>query len=301
MFSYQKTIKHSVQCIGTGLHSGLKVVLALHPAKENTGIVFRRTDIHGDAAIVPANYKHVSSTLLCTTISNKHGTEVATIEHLMAAFWACGIDNCIVDVDGPEIPIMDGSAEPFIFLIECAGVQDLKQRRHVIEVLKEVSVEENGCRISISPSDGFSVDFEIHYDHQVINRQKASFDARDVCFKHDFSRARTYGLEKEVDMLREKGLAKGGSLDNAIVVSDDGILNEGTLRYQDEFVRHKILDCVGDMHLVGGYIKGQVDAYKSGHALNNKLLHEFFNTEDAWRVAPIPAGDEATMLQYKIA
>lgn len=300
MFSYQKTIKNPVSCFGIGLHSGLRVDLRLVPAEPNTGIVFRRTDIEGESAMIAGNYANVSGTLLGTTLSNKQGVQMATVEHLMAAFWGCGIDNCIVEVSGPEIPIMDGSSEPFVFLIECAGVDEQNKRRKVLEVQKEITVKEGDGFATIRPSDGFSVGFEIDFGDTIVAKQKASFDARDVCFKNDLSRARTFGFAKEVDMLREKGLALGGSLDNAIVVGEEGILNEEALRYNDEFVRHKILDCIGDVYLAGHYIKGEVVAYKSGHALNNKLLHQFFATEDAWRTIEIPEGDSAEMLRYKL-
>lgn len=285
MFSFQKTIRNKVSCFSVGLHTGLSIDLNLLPAAEDTGIVFKRTDIAGDKAYVKACYTNVSNTTLGTTVTNADGVSVSTIEHLMAALWGCGIDNCIVEVSGPEVPIMDGSSEPFVFLIECAGLRQQNKSRRIIEVLKEVRVsEENGGHVAISPSEGFTINLEIDFGDNVISNQKCSFNSLDVSFKSDLARARTFGFEHEVDYLQSKGLAKGGSLENAIVVGKNGILNDEKLRYRDEFVRHKILDCIGDVYLAGGYIKGDLTGFKSGHALNNKLLHKFFSDKDAWRV-----------------
>jgi UDP-3-O-[3-hydroxymyristoyl] N-acetylglucosamine deacetylase len=288
MFNYQKTLGNKVSCVGVGLHTGIMINLSLSPGAENTGVVFIRTDIKDKNNRVEACYKNVSNTLLGTTLCNESGVMVATIEHLMAALWGCGIDNCVVELDGPEIPIMDGSSEPFVFLIECAGVIEQGKTRKVIEVLKEVRVSEgdgaDSGYISISPAEGFSVGLEIDFGDSVISNQKVTFDARDVSFKSDLCRARTFGFEHEVDMLRSKGLAKGGSLENAIVVGKDGVLNKDGLRYSNEFVRHKVLDCIGDVYLAGGHLKGHLHGFKSGHALNNKLLHKFFEDTDAWRI-----------------
>jgi UDP-3-O-[3-hydroxymyristoyl] N-acetylglucosamine deacetylase len=288
MFNHQKTIGNTVSCVGVGLHTGININLTLKPGEVDSGVVFLRTDVKDKNQRVEACYKNVSNTLLGTTIRNSEGVMVATIEHLMAAFWGCGIDNCVVELDGPEIPIMDGSSEPFVFLIECAGIIDQGKTRKVIEVLKEITVtegdDENSGYISISPANGFSVGLEIDFGDNVISNQKVTFDSRDVSFKSDLSRARTFGFEHEVDMMRERGLAKGGSLENAIVVGKEGVLNEGGLRYSNEFVRHKVLDCIGDVYLVGGHIKGHLSGFKSGHALNNKLLHKFFEDTDAWRI-----------------
>ena len=287
MFSYQKTIKHKVSCYGVGLHSGQDVRMSLLPVDEvDYGIVFKRVDIEGKNNLVKAQYDLVTETTLGTTICNEDGVKVATIEHLMAALWGCGIDNCLIEINGPEVPIMDGSSEPFVFLIECAGRSEQGKTRHIIEILKEIRVEDDqakGGYISISPAESFSVNLEIDFGDQVIACQKGEFDSRAVSFKSDLCRARTFGFEHEVSYLQSQGLAKGGSLDNAIVVGKDGILNEGELRYGDEFVRHKILDCIGDIYLAGGYFKGKLSGYKSGHALNNKLLRALFSDKDAWR------------------
>ncbi len=291
MFSYQKTVANKVSCVGVGLHTGLNIELTLLPASEDSGIVFRRVDIKDKNNEVPAIYSNVSNTLLGTTLCNQDGVRVATIEHLMAALWGCGVDNCVIELNGPEIPIMDGSSEPFVFLLECAGVRELKSTRKVIEVLKEIKVYEDDSEtsgyISITPSNNFSVGLEIDFGDEVIAKQQGSFDSGDVSFKSDLCRARTFGFEHEVDMMREKGLAKGGSLENAIVVGKEGVLNKEGLRYSDEFVRHKILDCIGDVYLAGGHIKGHIRGFKSGHGLNNKLLRTFFGDKDAWRIVQI--------------
>ncbi len=304
MFSYQKTIGNKVSCFGIGLHTGVRVDVSLNPAGVDTGIVFKRNDVKGKNPAIEASYKNVSNTMLGTTLRNEDGVSVATIEHLMAALWGCGIDNCVVEINGPEVPIMDGSSEPFVFLIECAGKKELNKARKVIEVLKEIKVSEsddaNSGYISIAPADGFSVGLEIDFGDKVISKQNCVFDSRDVSFKSDLCRARTFGFEHEVNYLREQGLARGGSLDNAIVVGKEGVLNKDGLRYSDEFVRHKILDCIGDVYLAGAYIKGHLHGFKSGHALNNQLLHEFFADEDAWRVVQLSDSDSASMLDHKV-
>ena len=293
MFNYQRTIKNKVNCFGVGLHTGQEVTMSLIPAPVNTGIVFKRTDITDKENLIPACYLNVEGTMLGTTVKNNAGASVSTIEHLMAALWGCGIDNCLIEINAGEVPIMDGSSEPFVFLIECAGRVEQEKTRRIIEVLKEVRVEEdggNGGYLTISPSEGFSIGMEIDFGDQVISYQKAMFDSRDVSFKSDLSRARTFGFEHEVDHLRSIGLARGGSLENAIVVGKEKILNEESLRYQDEFVRHKILDCIGDVYLAGAYFKGHLKGFKSGHALNNKLLRAFFSQTDAWRMVQAQSG-----------
>lgn len=281
--SYQRTLRNRVSCIGTGLHSGTKVSMTLAPAAEDTGIRFFRRDIQGKKPEVAACYRNVTNTMLGTTLTNEEGVSVATVEHLMAALWACGIDNCLVELDGAEVPIMDGSSEPFIFLIECAGIREQGKTRRVIEILKAVRVEENGNFASIRPSENFGVSLEIDFGDKVIANQKYTFDAEDLSFKTELSRARTFCFRHEVEKLQSMGLARGGSLDNAIVVDNDGIMNEGGFRYNDEFVRHKVLDCIGDVYLAGGYIKGHLSGFRSGHGLNNKLLRDLFADKDAWR------------------
>lgn len=281
----QKTLSNQVSCVGVGLHCGAKVAMTILPALEDTGIIFKRTDVKdGKSPYVLANYENVTCTTLGTTIANQEGVTIATIEHLMAAFWGCGVDNAIVEIDGPEVPIMDGSSEPFVFLIECAGVREQEKSRKVIEVLKEIDVNEGEKHVSVKPSDAFRVSLEIDFDHNVISNQRCIFNSNDISFKTDLCRARTFGFEHEVEKLRSMGLAKGGSLENAIVVSDDKVLNEEGLRYDDEFVRHKVLDCIGDLYLIGAHIKGHFTGYRSGHSLNNKILRKIFSDKEAWRV-----------------
>lgn len=288
LFSYQRTLKNKIHCFGVGLHTGMTVSMHLVPAAEDSGVVFRRTDINDKPNEVPADYRYVSNTMLGTTLSNDAGVKVGTIEHLMAALWGCGIDNVIVELDGPEVPIMDGSSEPFVFLIECAGIAEQHKMRRVIEVLKKVDVQDGQSYASIDPAEGFSLSLEIDFNSKAIANQQCMFDSRDFSFKTDISRARTFGFAHEVDQLRKAGLAKGGSLENAIVVSGDQVLNKGGLRYKDEFVRHKTLDCIGDFYLAGAYVKGHFHGIRPGHALNNKLLHAFFADTSAWRVLKTP-------------
>ena len=206
----------------------------------------------------------------------------------MAALWGCNIDNVVIELDGPEVPIMDGSSEPFVFLLECAGVAEQHKTRKIIEVLKKIDVSEGNSYASIDPSDGFSVSLEICFDDEVISRQTCSFNSQNLSFKTDLCRARTFGFAHEVDKLRSLGLGRGGSLDNAIIVSGNKVLNEGGLRYKDEFVRHKVLDCIGDVYLAGAHLKGHFHGFRSGHALNNQLLRKFFADKDAWRVIQLP-------------
>lgn len=281
----QHTLTKKVGCVGVGLHSGEKVRMSILPAEEGTGIRFIRKDISGFNPEVVADYLNVTNTNLGTTISNEDGTIVSTIEHLMAAFWGCNIDNAIVELDGPEVPIMDGSAEPFVFLIECAGVTGQVKPRRIIEVLRNVTIEDGPRRVSVDPADSFSVSLEIDFDSPIISSQRGVFNSSYVSFKTDLCRARTFGFEHEVSKLCSLGLARGGSLENAIVVSGDKILNEGGLRYQNEFVRHKILDCIGDFYLTGAMLKGHFSGYRSGHELNNRLLRKFFADKSAWRLS----------------
>ncbi len=280
----QKTINSKVRCNSVGLHTGAKVMMTLLPAPCNSGIVFRRTDLENGKNEIRANYKNVKTTNLGTTITNEFDAKVATIEHLMAAIWGCGIDNLIVELDGPEIPIMDGSAEPFVFLIECAGINIQDEPRRVIEIIKKIRVEEKDKFIELEPAKDFSIDLHIDFNHKQLQSQKFDYHSTFTSFKNDISRARTFCFQHEIDHMHQLGLAKGGSLDNAIVIAEDGIVNQGGLRYQDEFARHKTLDFIGDMYLAGHYIIGHFKASKAGHGINNKLLHELFRDESAWRL-----------------
>jgi UDP-3-O-[3-hydroxymyristoyl] N-acetylglucosamine deacetylase len=291
--SEQTTLAHPIACSGVGLHTGKNIRMRLNPLEESAGIVFVRTDMGGDlpCSYIKAHFGNVCSTTLGTALHNEHGASVATVEHLMAALWGSGVDNCLVELDGPEVPIMDGSSEPFVFLIDCAGTRRQRAKRRVVEVVKEVSVREDGedadgkpaPYMAIRPSDGFSVDMTIDFNDALIRRQSRQCDFAMSCFKKDISRARTFGFAEQVDYLRSKGLILGGSLENAIVLDGGRILNGEDLRYGDEFVRHKILDCVGDLYLSGGYICGHVEAYRSGHGLNNALLKRLFSDKEAWR------------------
>ena len=297
MSNNQRTVQNKISCFGIGLHTGVRVDLALLPADEDTGIIFKRVDIKDKNQIVAASYDNVSNTVLGTTIKNEDGVHVATIEHLMAALWGCGIDNCVIEINGPEVPIMDGSSEPFVFLIECAGIKQQVKGRKVIEVLKEISVyesdAENSGYITASPADSFSVDLRIDFNDSVIASQDCTFDTKNISFKSYISRARTFGFEHEVEYMRKNGLAIGGSLDNAIVIGKDGILNKEGLRYSNEFARHKVLDCIGDIFLAGAHIQGNLKGFKSGHALNNKLHRKIFSDKDAWRLVDAPVPQES--------
>jgi UDP-3-O-[3-hydroxymyristoyl] N-acetylglucosamine deacetylase len=278
----QKTLKSAIRCTGTALHSGSKVSMTLRPADPGTGIVFKRVDIVGGGAAIPADWRHVADSRLCTAVENGNGISVATVEHLMAAFAGCEIDNALVEINGDEIPVMDGSAEPFVFLIECAGVVEQDAVRRGIRVLKPVTVREGSRSASLSPGEGFSVSFQIKFDSPAVARQKCFFRLVNGVFKSEICRARTFGFLHEVDELRAAGLAQGGSLDNAVVVSGSEILNEGGLRYEDEFVRHKVLDAIGDLYLAGAPLVGHFHGVESGHTLNCRLLKALFADDEAW-------------------
>lgn len=277
----QKTIRNPIDCTGTGLHSGARVSLALRPASPDTGIIFRRTDLGID---IPARWDNVTDTQLCTTIGDGNGASIGTIEHIMAALAGCGIDNIIVEVDAPEVPIMDGSSADFVFLLECAGIVEQSASRRCIQVLKRVMVGSQDKSATLTPGSGQTFSFEIDFENTVISRQEFFVDVSDENFRTEISRARTFGFDHEVAQLRAMGLARGGSLDNAVVVSKDGVLNEGGLRYDDEFVRHKILDSIGDVYLAGVPVVGHYHGYKAGHAITNELLHALMSDRSAWRM-----------------
>ena len=279
----ERTLLRSVNCVGVGLHSGRSVSLTLKPALAGTGIVFRRVDLAGSPEI-PARWDHVVDTAMCTTIGIDGGIRVGTVEHLMSAFAGCHVDNAIVEVDGPEVPVMDGSAQPFVFLIECAGMVDQDRQRTVIEILKPVKVEQGGKSAELLPSDTFSVDFEIDFASGAVARQSIRLELVNGTFNKEVARARTFGFAEDVEKLRAAGLALGGSLDNAVVVEGDKILNEGGLRYEDEFVRHKVLDAVGDLNLAGGEIRGAYRGARAGHQMTNLLLRALFADPSAYCV-----------------
>jgi len=288
----QKTLKSPIGCSGVALHTGARVSMMLRPAPGDHGIVFRRTDIAGKGAVIPARWDHVVDTRLCTVVGNGDGVVVSTIEHLMAAFAGCGIDNVEVEINGSEVPVMDGSAEPFVFLIECAGVRDLGVTRRGVRVLKPVVVDggANGGA-ALYPADRFSVGFEIHFDSAAVGRQALSLGLVNGTFKKELARARTFGFLHEVEQLWANGFARGGSLENAVVVSGDKVLNEDGLRYEDEFVRHKALDAVGDLYTAGAPIIGRFSGCCSGHALTNQLLRRLFADRDAWCYDAVAAAE----------
>lgn len=288
----QRTIKNKVSCFGIGLHSGSFVNMRLLPANIDDGIIFRKTDsnqkIIGE---IKASYDLVATTFLGTNLVSKdQKIKVATVEHLMAALWGCGIDNIIVEVDSDELPIMDGSSDHFVFMIECAGIVEQNAGRRFIEILRKVEITDGDAHASIAPNRDFSVKMDIAFNDNIIAKQSCSFYANTSSFKVELSKARTFGFLKDVNKLKELGLIKGGSLDNAIVVGDTGVLNDNGLRYQDEFVRHKVLDSIGDLYLSGARIMGHFHGVKSGHSLNNKLLHTLFADKSAWRLVQFNDG-----------
>jgi UDP-3-O-[3-hydroxymyristoyl] N-acetylglucosamine deacetylase len=278
----QRTLKDSIRATGIGLHSGAKVYMTLRPAPANTGILFRRLDLP-EPVDVPATALNVTETNLGTTLQSGEG-KVATVEHLLSALAGLGIDNVVIDLTAAEVPIMDGSAAPFVFLIQSAGIEELDAEKRFIRVVRPVQVTEGDKWARIEPYDGFKVNFEIDFDHPVLqrHRQRASLDFSTTAFLKEISRARTFGFLKDVETLRANELALGGSLDNAIVMDEYRVLNEDGLRFQDEFVRHKVLDAVGDLYLLGSCLIGEFTGFKSGHKLNNLLLRALLEQPDAY-------------------
>lgn len=280
--SFQKTVKSAISCKGVGLHSGKEVTLTIRPAEANSGIVFVRTDLETGKNVIPAHWANVSDTKLCTLISNEYGAEVGTIEHLMAALAGCNVDNAIIELDAPEVPIMDGSSAPFVFLIECTGLVEQTARRLEVKILKPVEYREGDSWARFTPGPTTTLELEIDFNSKAINRQVHMTQLIDGSFKKDLSEARTFGFLHEVDALRKMGLCRGGSLENAIVIDGDKVLNEEGLRFEDEFVRHKLLDSIGDLYLAGYKFIGHFEGYRSGHGVNNKLLHALFANPEAW-------------------
>jgi UDP-3-O-[3-hydroxymyristoyl] N-acetylglucosamine deacetylase len=281
----QRTIKNEISCFGIGLHSGNFVNMRLMPADVDSGIVFHRLTTDGKViGEVRASYDLVATTFLGTTLVSKdQKIRIATVEHLMAALWGCGIDNIIVEIDADELPIMDGSSDYFVFMIECSGIAEQNSGRRFIEILRKIEICENGSKACFTPDNNFSVHMDIEFDDNIISKQSCSFIADINSFKIELSKARTFGFLKDVEHLKQKGLIKGGSLDNAIVVDQNKVLNNDGLRYKDEFVRHKVLDSIGDLYLSGARLIGSFHGVKSGHSLNNKLLRELFSDKSAWR------------------
>ncbi|RKR02490.1 UDP-3-O-[3-hydroxymyristoyl] N-acetylglucosamine deacetylase [Kushneria sinocarnis] len=280
----QRTLQNIIRATGVGLHSGKKVYLTLRPAPINTGIVFVRTDL--DPAVeVPAHPNNVQDTTMCTALS-VNGARVATVEHLMSALAGLGIDNVRVELSEPEVPIMDGSAGPFVFLIQSAGIAEQEAPKRFIRIRRELTVTDGDKWASFRPYDGFRVGFTIDFDHPVFESQKqsTSVDFSTTSFVKEVSRARTFGFMRDLEFLRSQNLALGGSLDNAIVVDEYRILNEDGLRYEDEFVRHKVLDAIGDLYQLGHSLIGEFRGFKSGHGLNNQLARALLRQQDAWEI-----------------
>ena len=283
----QRTLKNRIHCSGVSLHHGSRVTMTLVPAPADAGIVFRRTDIAGANCTIAASWQNVAEMPYCTALTNGAGTIVATVEHLLAALAAAGIDNLQVEINGPELPIMDGSAWPFLFLVECAGIVEQEAPRRAIEILRKVSVGGPEHSATLLPGEGFSLGFTIDYDAPAIAHQEGFAQLTPALFKSALSRARTFGFLHEADGLRAAGLARGASLDNAIVINGAEIMNRDGLRYGDEFVRHKIVDAIGDLYLAGAPLLGRFVGLRSGHRLNHLLLRALFADREAWRHVPL--------------
>ena len=280
--NFQKTIKEPIEFKGVGLHTGVKVDLCLKPAKADSGIKFKRTDIDEGKNIIEGNYKNVSSSVLCTKIENKYGVSVSTVEHLMAAFYIEGIDNLLVEISGEEVPIMDGSSFDFVEAIRLFGTEEQKYPKKFIKVLKKVEVKEKSKHISIEPlMKDLIIDFEIVYKNPLIRTRRKEFKLSNGDLASIYN-ARTFCLYEDIDQIRSLGLAKGGSLENAIVVKENRILNENGLRYRDEFVNHKILDCLGDLMLSEYRNFGHIKTSQGGHELTNILLKKFLSDKTNW-------------------
>ncbi len=289
----QRTLRNSIKASGIGLHSGEQVNIELMPSEPDTGIRFLRTDLQEDLEI-PATAREVGFTTLSTTLGS--GTnQISTIEHLLSAIAGLGIDNCLIKVDGPEMPIMDGSAGPFVFLLQAAGIAEQDVKKKFIKVLKEVKVTRDDAYAYIKPFDGFKVSFSIEFNHPVQNRYPAesTIDFSSTSFVREVCRARTFGFNKDIESLRRQNLALGANMTNAINIGEDEILNEEGLRFDDEFVKHKILDAIGDLYLLGHNLIGEFVGYKSGHALNNELLRKISETSDAFEIVEFEDLDDA--------
>ncbi len=278
----QRTLRESIRATGIGLHTGRKVLMVLRPAPTNTGIVFRRTDLDPPVD-VPARATNVTETTLGTTLTAE-GVGVSTVEHLLSALAGLGIDNAFIELTAGEVPIMDGSAGPFVFLIQSAGIEVQNSPKRFVRVRRRVEVQDGDKWARFDPHEGFRVNFEIEFDHPVFHRhsQRATMDFSTTTFLREVSRARTFGFMRDMEQLRGRNLALGGTLDNAIVLDDYRILNEDGLRFEDEFVRHKILDAIGDLYLLGHSLIGEFTGFKSGHGLNNRLLRAMLADAEAW-------------------
>ncbi|KAB2312300.1 UDP-3-O-acyl-N-acetylglucosamine deacetylase [Betaproteobacteria bacterium SCN2] len=289
----QRTLKSQVRTTGVGLHSGVKVEMTLRPAAAGTGILFRRVDLDPPVDIPVDPYK-VTDTRLCSALTVDKA-KVATVEHLMSALAGLGIDNIVIDLTGPEVPILDGSAAPFVFLLQSAGIEELNAPKQFVRIREPIEVKEGDKWVRLSPHDGFRIDFTIDFDHPVFEQsgQVVSVDFDNTSYIREVARARTFGFMHEVEMLRNNNLALGGSLDNAIVMDEYRILNADGLRYDDEFVKHKVLDAIGDFYMIGKPIIGRLEAHKSGHALNNQLLRALMEKQSAWELVTFENDSDA--------
>lgn len=294
----QRTLKNVIRATGVGLHTGKKIFLTLRPASVNTGVIFRRIDLDPPVEI-KASPENVGDTSLSTTLVSE-GIRISTVEHLLSAMAGLGIDNAYVDVSAPEVPIMDGSAGPFVFLLQSAGIVEQNAAKRFIRINKSVEIKEDDKWARFDPFDGFKVGFVIDFDHPVFKAgpQKAELDFSTTSFVKEVSRSRTFGFMRDFEALRSRNLALGGSLDNSIAVDDHRILNEDGLRYEDEFVKHKILDAIGDLYLLGHGLIGAFSGYKSGHALNNKLLLKLVQEVEAWEEVTFEDGEETVPIFY---
>jgi UDP-3-O-[3-hydroxymyristoyl] N-acetylglucosamine deacetylase len=289
----QRTLRNSIRATGVGLHTGKKVMMTLKPAPPDTGICFRRVDLPLPVDI-PARAQNVGDTTLGTTLVQGEA-RISTVEHLLSAFAGLGIDNACVEVTAPEVPIMDGSAGPFVFLLQSAGIEEQDAFKRFIRVKKSVLVEDGDKWARFDPFEGFKVNFEIEFDHPIFKRrlQRATMDFSTTSFLKEISRARTFGFMRDLETLRAHNLALGGTLDNAIVLDDVGVMNEDGLRYEDEFVKHKILDAIGDLYLLGHSLIGEFSGHKSGHGLNNRLLRALLADDEAWEEVVFEDADQA--------
>jgi UDP-3-O-[3-hydroxymyristoyl] N-acetylglucosamine deacetylase len=285
----QRTLKSSIGCSGIGLHSGVRVAMRLHPAPADSGIVFKRVDLVGGGSEIPARWDRIADSRMCTVLAAENGVSVATVEHLMAAFFGMGIDNALVELNGPEVPAMDGSAAPFIFLMECAGVIEQDAPRQALRIVRPIVYRNGNKEVGLAPTEnGLKVDFDISFEAAAVGKQSCSFDVDRTIFKAEISTSRTFGFLSDVTALREAGLARGGSLENAIVVDGDRVLNEDGLRHADEFVRHKALDAIGDLYLTGYRMNGRFHGIYSSHADTANLLRMVFADQANWELIEAP-------------
>jgi len=281
----QRTLEHAIRCSGIGLHSGRKIELILHPAAENSGITFVRSDLGVE---IPARADHVTDTRLCTTIG-VGDAHISTVEHLLSALAGLGVDNARIEVNGTEVPIMDGSSAPFVFLIQCAGIREQSAAKKVLRILKRVEVSQGDKRCALYPAAGFKISYLLDYDHPLLRQRKVSVDFSWQAYTREISRARTFGFLHEVEALQKAGLALGGSLENAVVLDSHRVVNEGGLRYEDECVRHKILDTLGDLSLSGYPIVGAFEGELTGHDMNHQLVTNLLADPSSHRIETLQA------------